>query len=228
MVASLDSAVSVRGLRKSYRRAGGGERHVVEIGRFDLVAGEQLALRGESGCGKSTFLNLLTGILAPDAGEVRVAGEAMWPAGEAQRDGVRARRIGLVFQTFNLLRGHTCLENLLLPMDFGGRAEKDRALELLTRLGVPDVAGRFPGELSVGQQQRVAVARALVNAPAVVLADEPTASLDRRHAEETVALLREVCAERHAALLFVSHDERVLADFPVVREFSALNGRLRP
>ncbi len=196
---------------------------MVAINSFTLAAGEQLALRGESGCGKSTLLHLIAGVLEPDTGEVHIAGEVMAPAAERTRDRLRARRIGYVFQTLNLLRGCTCLENLLLPMCFAGTPDATRALALLQRMGVADAANRFPDELSVGQQQRVAVARALMNHPALVLADEPTAALDARHAAATLALLREGCAETGAALLLVSHDERALAAFPAVRDFAEIN-----
>lgn len=217
-------AVAVHGLRKSYPRRAGGRRPVLAIDTFTLGAGAQLALRGESGCGKSTFLQLLAGILEPDTGVVRLAGEVMAPAGERTRDRLRARRLGYVFQTLNLLRGYTCLENLLLPQHFAGAVDAGYARALLARTGVGDCADRLPGELSVGQQQRVAVARALANRPALVLADEPTASLDAPHAAAVLGLLQEVCAERGAALLLASHDERALAVFPAVREFAELNG----
>lgn len=217
-------ALEVRGLRKAYAAArGASARLVVAIDSFALAAGEQLALRGESGCGKSTFLHLVAGVLTPDAGEIFVAGESMAPASERIRDRLRARRLGYVFQTFNLLRGCTCLENLVLPMGFAGAVDESRARALLERMGVADLAARFPGELSVGQQQRVAVARALVNRPALVLADEPTANLDTKHATATLELLREACAEHRAALLLVSHDERVLGAFSRVRDFAEIN-----
>ncbi|MFT3830759.1 MAG: ATP-binding cassette domain-containing protein [Opitutaceae bacterium] len=221
------AAVVVRGLRKTYPAARGGEtatpRPTVAIEAFSLAAGEQLALCGESGCGKSTFLQLVAGILTPDAGTITVAGEAMAPAGERARDRLRARAVGQVFQTFNLLRGFTCLENLLLPMRFAGAVDEWRARELLAQMGVGGCAARLPGALSVGQQQRVAIARALVNRPALVLADEPTANLDARHAALALSLLHDACAEHGAALLLVSHDERALAGFPAVRDFAELN-----
>jgi putative ABC transport system ATP-binding protein len=220
-------AVEVRGLRKTYVSAARAEnaatRPVVAIDRFTLAAGEQLALCGESGCGKSTLLQLLAGILTPDAGTIDIAGEPMAPAGERARDRLRARAIGQVFQTFNLLRGFTCLENLLLPMRFAGAVDVAHAHDLLRQVGVAGCADRFPGQLSIGQQQRVAIARALVNRPALVLADEPTANLDARHAALALSLLRETCAEQGAALLLVSHDERALAGFPVVHDFAELN-----
>jgi putative ABC transport system ATP-binding protein len=128
----------------------------------------------------------------------------------------------LVFQNFQLLPGFTVLENLELVLRFAGRDEPGRATALLTRLELSACARRFPHELSTGQQQRVALARALINRPAVVLADEPTASLDPRMAATALALLRELCAEAGAALLLVTHDERALASCTRVRDFGAL------
>jgi putative ABC transport system ATP-binding protein len=201
------SLLQITHLVKSYPAPGGGVHQVVNVPAFALGAGEQLALRGESGSGKTTFLNLIAGILAADSGSIRL----------------RAGTIGYIFQTFNLLQGHTVLENVLLGMAFGPGADRARAATLLQRMGLADKHDHYPRQLSTGQQQRVAVARALANQPKLVLADEPTGNLDRRNAREALQLIRETCRETGAALLLVSHDERVLAQFEHMQDFTQFN-----
>jgi putative ABC transport system ATP-binding protein len=147
---------------------------------------------------------------------------------ESRRDQLRAEKLGYIFQTFNLLQGYTVLENVMLGMSFGPRgADRVQATELLTRVGLGHRLRHFPRQLSTGQQQRVAVARALANRPKLVLADEPTGNLDRVHAHEALALIREVCRENGAALLLVSHDEAVLAQFAGVQDFKVINAAAR-
>jgi ABC-type lipoprotein export system ATPase subunit len=221
------SLLKLTGLSKSYPLPGGREHRVVDVREFALMAGEQLALRGESGSGKTTFLHLIAGILAPDQGRVELAGRDMASLGEAARDRLRAETIGYIFQTFNLLQGHTVLENVELGMAFGRGVDRVHAESLLQRVGLGDKLGHFPRQLSTGQQQRVAVARALANHPKLVLADEPTGNLDARNSREALALIREVCRENGAALLLVSHDEGVLAQFENVQDFAALNSALQ-
>jgi putative ABC transport system ATP-binding protein len=213
----------VRGLQKSFVSPEGGRAQVVDVPAFALDAGEQVALRGESGSGKTTFLHLIAGLLSPDAGELLLDGRDLAKLGEARRDRLRADTIGYIFQTFNLLQGHTVLENVVLGMAFGRGADHTRATALLQRVGLGEKLRHLPRQLSTGQQQRVAVARALANRPKLVLADEPTGNLDTRHARESLALIREVCRENGAALLLVSHDEQVLAQFENRRDFADLN-----
>jgi len=220
------SLLILRDLVKSYRRPDAGEHRVLDIREFALAAGAQLALRGESGSGKTTFLNLIAGILTPDSGSVVLDGRELAKLGEAQRDRLRAETIGYIFQTFNLLQGHTVLENVELGMAFGRGVDRARAEALLKRVGLGDKLHHYPRQLSTGQQQRVAVARALSNQPKLVLADEPTGNLDRRNARESLLLIREVCRETGAALLLVSHDERVLAQFEHMQDFALMNRAL--
>ncbi len=216
--------LAITELKKSFRTPEGALLAVVDLGQFMLAAGEQAALRGESGSGKTTLLNLIAGIVAADAGMVRIAGVEMTALSEPGRDRLRADKIGYIFQTFNLLQGYTVLENVLLGMSFGPRrADRAQARALLERVGLGHRLEHFPRQLSTGQQQRVAVARALANQPALVLADEPTGNLDRRHAAEALTLIREVCRENGAALLLVSHDEAALAQFERVEDFALLN-----
>ncbi len=217
------SVLRVRGLTKTYVSPDGERVPVLDIRTFDVAEREQVALRGSSGSGKTTLLNIIAGILKPDAGTVHVADEEMTALSEPRRDRLRARTLGYVFQTFNLLQGYTALENVALGMMFGGRADTARAADLLARVGLKDRLQHRPKQLSVGQQQRVAVARALVNHPRLVLADEPTGNLDRRHGEDALALIREVCRDERAALLLVSHDPAVLAAFERVEDLAAIN-----
>lgn len=216
--------LEIADLKKSFRTPEGGMVEVVNLGHFTLAAGAHVALRGASGSGKTTLLNLIAGIVAADAGRVRLEGAEMTALSEAGRDRLRAEKIGYIFQTFNLLQGCTVLENVVLGMSFGPRrADRAQARALLERVGLGHRLDYFPRQLSTGQQQRVAVARALVNRPALVLADEPTGNLDRRHATEALTLIREVCRENTAALLLVTHDEAALAQFDQVGDFAALN-----
>ncbi len=220
--------LSVADLTKSFVSPEGGRAEIVRVGRFELAAGEQRALRGESGSGKTTFLNLIAGILAADGGRVELDGIDLAALPEAKRDRLRADKIGYIFQTFNLLQGYTVLENVLLGMSFGPRGvDREHAVELLRRVGLEHRLGHFPRQLSTGQQQRVAVARALANRPKLVLADEPTGNLDRTSAREALALIREVCRENGAALLLVSHDDGVLAQFEGMQDFAVINAAAR-
>jgi ABC-type lipoprotein export system ATPase subunit len=220
---SVAVMLRVQALKKSFRSPDGETLPIVGVPEFSLSAGEQLALRGESGSGKTTFLHLIAGILAPDEGRIEIDGTDMASLSEAGRDRLRAGKIGYIFQTFNLLQGYTVLENVLLGMAFGRGVDRDFARTMLDRVGLGPRVDHFPRQLSTGQQQRVAVARALANRPKLVLADEPTGNLDRKNASEALTLVREACRENGAALLLVSHDEQVLAGFEQARDFSAVN-----
>lgn len=216
--------LSVTDLTKSFTAPEGGLVEIVRVPRFELAAGEQRALRGESGSGKTTFLHLIAGILAADGGRAEIDGVDMAALPEAKRDRLRADKLGYIFQTFNLLQGYTVLENVLLGMSFGPRGvDRAHAVEVLGRVGLSHRLGHFPRQLSTGQQQRVAVARALANRPKLVLADEPTGNLDRVSSKEALALIREVCRENGAALLLVSHDDGVLAQFEGMQDFAVIN-----
>ncbi len=216
--------LAVTDLTKSFVSPEGTRMAIVDVPAFALGAAEQCALRGESGSGKTTFLHLIAGILAADTGKVVIEGAEMTALPEAGRDRLRADKLGYIFQTFNLLQGYTVLENVLLGMSFGPRgADRAHATEMLNRVGLGHRLNHFPRQLSTGQQQRVAVARALANRPKLVLADEPTGNLDRKHAGEALALIREVCREHAAALLLVSHDPDVLGQFDLRRDFAAVN-----
>jgi putative ABC transport system ATP-binding protein len=220
------SLLSIAGLRKSFLTPDGEAKVIVDVPEFSLAAGQQLALRGESGSGKTTFLHLIAGILTPDAGTIRLGGADMAGRSEHARDRLRAENIGYIFQTFNLLQGYSCLENVLLGMAFGAGADRVRARAILERVGLGHRLDHRPGQLSTGQQQRVAVARALAARPKLVLADEPTGNLDHRNAHAALALIRETCRENGAALLLVSHDPAVLGAFEETRDFAVINRAL--
>ena len=213
----------VKDLKKGYRAPDGSRSEVIDVPEFSMAAAEQAALEGGSGTGKTTFLNLIAGILNPDSGSVTLAGSNISALNESLRDRARAENIGYIFQTFNLLQGLTALENVVLGMAFGRGEDRAHARELLVRVGLEARLDHRPSQLSVGQQQRIAVARALANRPKLVLADEPTGSLDQRLAGETIDLIRRICRENGAALLLVSHDRDVLGRFDGVRRLADIN-----
>ena len=215
--------LEIKNLQKSFDSPDGERIKILDIPRFSLKSGDQVALEGGSGTGKTTFLHIIAGILQADSGSIRVADQEVSTLSESQRDRLRAQTIGYVFQTFNLLQGYTALENVALGMAFGRGVDTDYASSLLDRVGLKDRKDYRPRQLSVGQQQRVAVARALANHPKLVLADEPTGNLDHNHARDSLRLIREVCREKSAALLLVSHDRDVLGDFKGVQRLSDLN-----
>jgi ABC-type lipoprotein export system ATPase subunit len=215
--------LEISSLQKSFVSPGGERKRIVEVEGFALEAGEQVALRGESGSGKTTFLHLIAGILTPDNGSIKIDGTEMTQLGEGARDRFRASTVGYIFQAFNLLQGYTCLENLLLAMSFGGGRDRARAVALLERVGLGHRLCHTPRQLSTGQQQRVAIARAMVNRPKLVLADEPTGNLDQSNADAALGLIRETCREIGASLLLVSHDPGVLGRFEQTRDFALLN-----
>ena len=266
-------AVRLESLAKRYVAPDGTAVPVIDIDRFDLGDGEQVALVGSSGSGKTTLLHLIAGILTPDGGRILfgpsaalgiggVVGTAVVDAGrpvpavgtptmeyrsagaaasdaagytsagvvelgglsEAARDVFRGRNLGYIFQTHHLLPGFTALENVLLGMTFGGaKHDPQWARYLLAEVGLGDRMDYRPAKLSVGQQQRVAIARALANRPKLVLADEPTGSLDPATAQVALGLIRKLCSEVGAALLIVSHDPAITRQLPRAVVLADLN-----
>ncbi len=182
---------------------------------FHAPPGAQMALWGPSGCGKSTILNLISGLLRPHAGIIRVDGEEIQGYTEGQLDGFRGERFGFVFQTFNLLAPFTALQNVVLGMRFADvvpdKEWKDRAAAMIDRVGLSHRVSSKPATMSVGERQRVAIARALVNHPKIIVADEPTGSLDPKTSEGVMELLLELCKEEEVTLLLVTH-ERTIAE----------------
>ncbi|MCA9000981.1 MAG: ABC transporter ATP-binding protein [Planctomycetes bacterium] len=215
--------LSLRNVCKRYPTPSGQVVEILRVPSFEMEAAQQVALAGTSGSGKTTLLHIIAGIMKPDEGQVMLGDTDVAALSEGARDALRARSIGYVYQTFNLLGGFSALENVELGMAFGGGADRSWSTQLLTRLGLADRLHYRPHQLSVGQQQRVALARALANRPQLVLADEPTGNLDPDSAREALELIRELCRESGAALLLVSHDPGVLQSFEHVHDFTALN-----
>jgi putative ABC transport system ATP-binding protein len=213
----MESVLKLHQLRKSYREADGSLLDVINVKHLSLDRGDQVALVGQSGSGKSTLLNLIAGIQLPDSGDILVNDTDVAKLPEAARDRFRAANIGYVFQSFNLLQGFTALENVLLGQLFAdGSNGGDRAVELLETVGLGKRLHHKPRALSIGEQQRVAIARALVNAPSLVLADEPTGSLDAKNGAAVLELIRRVCADGRHTLLLVTHDPQVMRSFEKV------------
>ncbi len=200
-------------LEQCRRRLGPGATFYCE--HFHAEAGEHIALWGPSGCGKSTMLNLISGLLRLDSGRIEVDGVEIHDMSEGQLDQFRGERLGFVFQTFNLLAPFTALQNVMLAMRFSDTVPqkewKSRATMLLERVGLDHRLHSKPNTMSVGEQQRVAIARALANKQRLIMADEPTGSLDPKNAKEIMALLLEVCTEEEVTMIMVTHD-RALAE----------------
>ena len=219
-------------VEKSFKGRDGGEVPVLRGIDLHVAPGEQVALAGPSGSGKSTLLNLIAGIVSPTGGEVWVCGQEIHKLPEPQRDRFRAMTIGYVFQNFNLLPGFTALENVVLALTFAGsvgsKEQYRRATDLLERMSLDGRLHHRPGELSRGEQQRVAIARALANGPAVLLADEPTASLDHATAQSVIRLLIDSCQEQNVTLLLASHDREILPKFDRKIELRRSGGKEDP
>jgi ABC-type lipoprotein export system ATPase subunit len=211
-------------VRKSFQQPNGNQLPVLDIAEFRAAAGEQVVLVGRSGSGKTTLLHVIAGISRADSGRVKIDGWDITLLSEAERDRFRAEHIGYVFQTFNLLPGFSALENVLVAMRFArGHVDKARAKQLLKRVGLEHRMSHKPPMLSVGEQQRVAVARALANKPRLLLADEPTASVDAANQQAILDLIRETCQEENVTLLLVTHAPEVAQQFPRIEYLEKFN-----
>lgn len=229
---SEPALLSIRDLKKEYDQPGGGKLTILDIPQFDIGRKEQVVLRGESGSGKTTLLHVISGIVPADSGSIRLEGVELMGFSESKRDRIRAVKMGYVFQTFNLLPAFTALENVRLGMSFsrgkaGGAKDSERAKELLKRVGLGDRMHYLPSQLSVGQQQRVAVARAMVNRPILLLADEPTANVDPSNQDRIIELIAKECQEEGVAMLLVTHSDAVASRFSRVERLSQLNRALQ-
>jgi putative ABC transport system ATP-binding protein len=251
----------LRDVKKSFVEPDGTPLPILDVEAFDVAAGEQIVLVGKSGCGKTTLLHVIAGITRPDSGKVRVNDWDITLMPEAECDRFRAEHIGYVFQTFNLLRGFSALENVMLAMRFARlpsenagpltqlasvlldlgsglpgvdrlaswlhvkspHVDRGRAVQLLERVGLGHRMTHKPMQLSVGEQQRVAVARALANRPKLLLADEPTANVDSGHQQQILELLRETCREEKVSLVLVTHSPLVAEQFERVEKLEEFN-----
>ncbi len=225
------SLVELRDLSFGWRTG----QPLLEIAAFDVAAGERVFISGPSGSGKSTLLGLIGGVLTPTSGTVRVLGESLGSLSAARRDALRVDRIGFIFQMFNLLPYLSVRDNVALPCRFsarrrerataGGLELRLEAERLLGRLGLDDAGllDRRVTELSIGQQQRVAAARALIGKPELLIADEPTSSLDADARASFLELLMTECRTAGSAIVFVSHDRSLAARFDRQVNLLALN-----
>ncbi|SRX96155.1 putative ABC transporter ATP-binding protein [Nocardia brasiliensis ATCC] [Mycobacterium shimoidei] len=221
----MTPVLQLDGVAKNYRRGDEQVRVLVDFD-FSLNAGEFVVVTGPSGAGKSTLLHIAGGLDAPDSGTVAVAGQNMWAMSTGARAAFRRRNLGFVFQFFNLVPMLTAVENVSLPLVLDGmaaRAADARAEELLERVGLGNRARHRPAELSGGQMQRVAVARALAARPSIVLADEPTGNLDSHSSVEVLDLLRSLSDEDGTAVVLVTHDQAAVRYGS--RELNLVDGR---
>ena len=211
-------------LKKSYVDPDGNRISIIDMTRLSISEGEQVVLRGESGGGKTTLLHLISGIVGSDSGSIKLDGMELTKFSETGRDRIRAAKMGYVFQTFNLLPAFTALENVKLGMTFARKKMNvERAKELIDRVGLSHRMHYLPSQMSVGQQQRVAVARALANKPRLLLADEPTANVDPANQDRIIELIQTVCREDNVAILMVTHSDEISSRFGRVERLELLN-----
>ena len=209
-ITPAEFAIDARRIERTFR-IGDNRIEVLKGVSLTVERGEKLFLVGPSGAGKTSLLYTLAGLEKPNAGEVHIEGRSLYALGRQQQARVRNSRMGYVFQSFFLLPELTAMENVMVPAMIGGRQARERALDLLDRVGLAERAGHLPTELSGGEQQRVAIARSLINDPAIVFADEPTGNLDTRTGDGVMELLMSLASEQSRTLLVVTHDNRLAA-----------------
>ncbi len=218
-----DVVIEVSHLKKHVAEATG-TLHILDDISFVLERSSTLAITGSSGSGKSTLLGILAGLDTPTSGYVKLMGKNIFDMDEDARAVLRARNIGFVFQSFQLLPNLTALENVMLPLELQGQAAQERAREMLDRVGLASRMGHYPKTLSGGEKQRVALARAFVVDPAILFADEPTGSLDTETGQRIAELMFEMNREKAATLVLVTHDEKLATRCD--QKITLISGRL--
>ncbi|MFT6435407.1 MAG: putative ABC transport system ATP-binding protein [Candidatus Azotimanducaceae bacterium] len=200
----------------------GYEKPILRIDHFALKIRESVAVLGPSGCGKTTFMHLIAGLLRPQNGSVKINGTDITALSEASVDRVRGQNIGIVFQQLHLVPSISVIDNLLLGQRLA-RVPTDRsfAMELLAQLGLAHLIDQMPANLSQGESQRVAIARSIAHRPSLLIADEPTSALDRANTEDALGVLQEMTYTNAAALIIVTHDERVRGSIDRVFDLGA-------
>jgi putative ABC transport system ATP-binding protein len=209
--ASATHIIEVQDVVKTYA-SGNVEVNALRGVSLTVAAGEMVAIMGPSGCGKTTLLNCVSGLDGIDAGTVRIDGTDLATMNDRQKTSYRARNMGFIFQTYNLLPVLSAVENVELPLvvsGYGANKARERAMAALERVGLPDKAHSRPSQLSGGQRQRVTIARSLVNDPAIVWADEPTGALDSKTANDIITLMEELNAEKRQTFVLVTHDAAI-------------------
>lgn len=223
----MENAVDIENLSFAYRAA----KTVLKIAELKIARGEKVFLHGASGSGKTTLLGILAGVLKAEQGQVKILGRDLARLSGPARDALRGSHIGYIFQMFNLIPYLSVLENIILPCRINrerrrrvaGASLENEATALAERLGIGRIVGENVTDLSVGQQQRVAAARALLGAPELIIADEPTSALDEDHRENFLNLLFTHCGEIGSTLVFVSHDRRMMPLFDRAVSLAEIN-----
>jgi ABC-type lipoprotein export system ATPase subunit len=205
----IPNMIAVKNLHFAYSKA-----QVFHFPDFQCQSGEQLLLLGQSGCGKTTLLHLIGGLLQPEQGTIKIAGTDTTALSTSQLDYFRGQNIGIIFQKNHFVAALNVIDNVLLAQHLAGKKQdKDKAFQLLTTLNIADKSRQRPEQLSQGEQQRVAIARALINEPKIILADEPTSALDDVNCAEVIQLLEQQTKATHTTLLIVTHDNRLKTRF---------------
>jgi len=214
--------ISLKGLSHSYK-----EQQKIQFKDWEVAQGQHWLILGESGSGKSTLLNILTGLLKPTNGEVLINNQNLYRLEGNAIDQFRAKNIGLVFQKPHLIHSLSVLENLLVTQSFAGlKEDKNRIEEVLTQLGIPQKINDYPNKLSAGQLQRVSIARAVLNKPKIIFADEPTSSLDDGNTQKVLDLLINQATLEQASLIIATHDKRVKHKIENTYSIDSLNQQL--
>ena len=208
----MGKILTVKGISKNYK-IGNTQVHALKSTTLDINKGEIVVVIGKSGSGKSTFLNILGGLIVPDSGEVLLDGKNLYKLGEKERAKIRNQKCGFIYQSFNLINELSVINNIRLPFDIAGKPyDTKRERELLAILDLEKRKHFYPSQLSGGERQRTAVARALLMEPSIILADEPTGNLDSKNSKEVINMLSSLSREDGKTLIVITHDEKIAAE----------------